>query len=432
MTIEAGTLLHKRYRIIGVLGQGGMGSIYRAIDETLGVEVAVKENLFTTDEYARQFHVEAVTMAKLRHPNLPRVSDHFVISGQGQYLVMDYIEGEDLRQRMERLGIISEQEAIIIGAAMCDALAYLHARKPPILHRDVKPGNVKITPEGHVFLVDFGLVKEMNGSQLTATGARAMTPGYSPPEQYGSARTDARTDIYSLAATLYAALTGVIPEDGLMRLMDNIELTPIRKRNPKVSQRLAQVVEKAMSPKTDDRFQTADEFKQSLLSSNVKTLGLNGVFIVPPLPPSQENQLAKSPSEKPITAELVEASRTPTKPVRKHLGIGCWISMALSFLVLFLGAMILLYVTGGLPEIIDRFLASPTVTESSPATPLKTITPGIKTATPTVTATVTFTDTPSPTITPTRVRPTATRTPSPTNPPPPPPAPTNTKPGPGP
>src|SRR5512139_230294 len=114
MTLELGTHLHKRYRIVEILGQGGMGSVYRAVDENLGVDVAVKENLFTTEEYARQFRLEAVILANLRHPNLPRVSDHFVIEGQGQYLVMDFIEGEDLRQRMERTGPISEPEAILM------------------------------------------------------------------------------------------------------------------------------------------------------------------------------------------------------------------------------------------------------------------------------------------------------------------------------
>jgi serine/threonine protein kinase len=224
MTLERDSLLHKRYRIIESLGQGGMGSVYRAVDENLGVDVAVKENLFTTDEYARQFRLEAVILANLRHPNLPRVSDHFIIEDQGQYLVMDFIEGEDLRQRMERVGLLSEEDVIHIGASMCDALGYLHARRPAILHRDLKPGNVKITPDGHIFLVDFGLAKVVNlGSQATTTGARAMTPGYSPPEQYGTARTDQRTDIYSLGATLYAALTGSIPEDGLARVTQKLQ-----------------------------------------------------------------------------------------------------------------------------------------------------------------------------------------------------------------
>ena len=105
MRLDRGSLLNNRYRIEAILGQGGMGSIYRAHDENLGVEVAVKENLFTTDEYARQFRREAAILANLRHPNLPRVTDHFVIDGHGQYLVMDYIEGEDLRERMDREGV---------------------------------------------------------------------------------------------------------------------------------------------------------------------------------------------------------------------------------------------------------------------------------------------------------------------------------------
>src|SRR4030043_90138 len=131
MILERGSRLNNRYRIVEILGQGGMGSVYRAVDENLGVEVAVKDNLFTTEEYARQFRREAIILANLRHPNLPRVTDHFVINGQGQYLVMDYIEGEDLRQRMERCGVLGEEEVAVVGAAVCDALIYLGTRKPP-------------------------------------------------------------------------------------------------------------------------------------------------------------------------------------------------------------------------------------------------------------------------------------------------------------
>ena len=306
MTLERGALLHKRYRIVEILGQGGMGSVYRAVDENLGVDVAVKENLFTTDEYARQFRLEAVILANLRHPNLPRVTDHFVIGDQGQYLVMDYIEGEDLRQRMERMGNVTEDEAVLIGAAICDALAYLHTRKPPILHRDLKPGNIKITPDGHIFLVDFGLAKVLHGSQATTTGARAMTPGYSPPEQYGTARTDSRTDIYSLGATLYAALSGIIPEDGLARAMDNTQLTPLRKRNSKVSRRLAASIERAMGIDPADRFQTAEEFKRSLLGSKTKTQLLPGEFIVEPPPPDVVEDFRQNALEKASQPSVVD------------------------------------------------------------------------------------------------------------------------------
>jgi serine/threonine protein kinase len=289
LLLERGALLNNRYRIIEILGQGGMGSVYKAVDENLGVEVAVKDNLFTTEEYARQFRREAVLLATLRHPNLPRVTDHFVIDGQGQYLVMDYIDGEDLRQRMDRIGILPEEEVVIIGAAICDALTYLAACDPPIVHRDIKPGNVRITPQGQIYLVDFGLAKDLKTHQTTTTGARAMTPGYSPPEQYGTARTDQRTDIYSLGATLYAALTGMIPEDALSRAVDRIELTPVRRHNPRVSRRMAVVIEKALDIRPDGRYQMAEDFKQALLSAATPSQRNIEEYLIAP-PPSLENK----------------------------------------------------------------------------------------------------------------------------------------------
>ena len=273
-----------------------MGSVYSAMDETLGILVAVKENLFTTEEAARQFRLEATILANMRHPNLPRVTDHFNVEGQGQYLVMDFIEGEDLRERMERLGVIPEDDVIMIGAAICDAITYLHSRTPPILHRDIKPGNVKIAPNGHIVLLDFGLAKVVQGDQATTVGARAMTPGYSPPEQYGTARTDPRSDIYSLGATLYAAASGVIPEDGLARAMENTELEPLRKRSPGTSRRFALVIEKAMAVDPLDRFQSAEDFKRALLASKSKTQQPVGSYMISPPPPP----LAQAGGELPL------------------------------------------------------------------------------------------------------------------------------------
>ncbi|MCJ7708346.1 MAG: protein kinase, partial [Anaerolineales bacterium] len=128
MSLQPGLILHNRYRIESILGQGGMGAVYKASDTNLGVTVAVKENLFTTEEYARQFRREATILASLRHPNLPRVTDHFVIEGEGQYLVMDFIEGGDLRHRLERSGPVGEAEALPLFLEICDALIYLHSR----------------------------------------------------------------------------------------------------------------------------------------------------------------------------------------------------------------------------------------------------------------------------------------------------------------
>ncbi len=265
MTLSEGMLLHERYRIHETLGQGGMGAVYHALDERLGVDVAVKENLFVNEAYARQFRREAAILASLRSTYLPRVTDHFEVAGNIQYLVMDYIDGEDLRQRLEHFGPISERDVIVTGIVICEALNYLHSLDPKVIHRDIKPGNIRITPSGTVYLVDFGLVKMLHTEQSTTAGARAMTPGYSPPEQYGTSRTDPRSDIYSLGATLYAALTGEIPEDGLARIMGEVHLTPIRKHNGRISRPLAAVIEKAMAVQPADRFQSAEDFKQALL-----------------------------------------------------------------------------------------------------------------------------------------------------------------------
>jgi serine/threonine protein kinase/Tol biopolymer transport system component len=246
-----------------------MGAVYKAKDANLNVEVAVKENLFTTEEYARQFYKEATILASLRHPNLPRVTDHFVITGQGQYLVMDFIQGRDLRERIESEGAIEESEALPWFMETCDALAYLHGRKPyPILHRDIKPGNIKIQPDGRAVLVDFGLAKVADDSGTTTTGAKAMTPGFSPPEQYGTGRTDFRTDVYSLGATMYAALTADVPEDSLERAMGREELTLLRRRNPRISAGLARAIEKALAVRPEERYQTISEFAAALSSAS--------------------------------------------------------------------------------------------------------------------------------------------------------------------
>jgi len=443
--LERGVLLNNRYRIVEILGQGGMGSVYRAVDENLGMEVAVKDNLFTTDEYARQFRREAIILANLRHPNLPRVTDHFVVVGQGQYLVMDYIEGEDLRQRMERVGVLPEEEVILIGAAVCDALTYLGSRKPAIIHRDIKPGNVKITPQGQIFLVDFGLAKTMQGSQATTTGARAMTPGFSPPEQYGTARTDQRSDIFSLGATLYAALSNATPEDALARAMDQAELTSIRKHNPRVSRRIATVIEKALEVRPDARYQTADEFKQALLSTNTAVRRRDGDYTVTPPPEGGQVDLAanallpaesreklllpndKSPSLLPISTPLDEldipAPRAKTR--RRKSGVGCWLVLLLLLLAGGAGGF---WVYRFDPDLPDRayaaywptvsalvenqgsaFGAALTTTVTEPAAPPVTSTPTLTPA-PTATATATATNIP-PTET---LVPTDTPTPLPT------------------
>jgi serine/threonine protein kinase len=444
MTLQRGTILNNRYRVVEILGQGGMGSVYRAVDENLGVEVALKENLFTTDEYARQFRREAVILATLRHAHLTRVTDHFVIEGQGQYLVMDYIEGEDLRQRMDRLGAINEEEAIIIGAAICDALSYLHSRTPPVVHRDIKPGNVKITPQGQIFLVDFGLAKLIHVGQSTTTGARAMTPGYSPPEQYGTARTDSRSDIFSLGATLYAALTGTIPEDALARAMDQVKLTPLRKRDPDISRRLASVIDKSLAVRPDDRYQTAEEFKSALLNvRGITTRRRKGDYKVAPPPQAllegggyqsdpisdafrnEQNAGLGTPDYPIPSSELLDESRfrSPSPSGRRR-----WLVLSLSILVIVLVGVAAYFYYPSWPdqalaffipsgtETVISIIDDSTTTATSPDSPtpfsFSTVTPSPSvTLTPSPTPSATIEPTLSPTLVPPSMTPTFTPTP---------------------
>ncbi len=269
MALEPGEILNDRYKIESIIARGGMGAVYRANDQILNVPVAVKENLFSSEGSSRQFRHEATILAGVKHPNLPRVTDHFVVNKVGQYLVMDFIEGEDLREKIKRDGKLPEEEVLRIGKTICDALTYLHNSDPPILHRDIKPGNIKINPEGQIFLVDFGLAKIVKGNQSTTTGAQSLTPGYAPPEQYGTG-TNQRSDIYSLGATLYAALTGKIPEDGISRAMGTSKLTPIAHHNPFITPEISIAIEKAMAVAPEDRFQSAVEFKLSLTQESVK------------------------------------------------------------------------------------------------------------------------------------------------------------------
>lgn len=265
MPLEVGSLLVNRYRIVAELGRGGMGAVYHARDENLGVDVAIKENLFVSPQFAQQFRREATLLASLRHPSLPRVTDHFVVPGQGQYLVMDFVAGEDAGERFRRENRpLPEREVVAWGADILDALQYLHARQPPVVHRDIKPGNIKLTPEGRAVLVDFGLAKAQVGAETTATGAKGLSPGYSPPEQYGSGRTDLRSDLYSLGATLYALLAGQKPVDALERALEHQTLIPLLKLNPMVTTRVANAIQKAMSLQPEGRFATAPEFLAAL------------------------------------------------------------------------------------------------------------------------------------------------------------------------
>jgi len=263
MALQDGSVLNDRYRILSMLGQGGFGAVYRAADMTLKRPCAVKENLDTTPEAQRQFEKEAVVLAQLSHPNLPRVQDHFVIPDQGQYLVMDFVEGADLQTIVRQGGRVDPETALDWIGQIASALSYLHAQNPPVIHRDIKPANIRVTEEGKAFLVDFGLVKIFDPHLRTTVGARAVTPGYSPPEQYGQGNTDVRTDIYALGATLYSLLTGLDPQESVQRVVED-HLVPLQAANTRVQEAVGLAVKRAMDLRPSGRYKNVKEFEEAL------------------------------------------------------------------------------------------------------------------------------------------------------------------------
>src|SRR6266699_1400755 len=209
-------LLKQRYLILSQLGKGGLGAVYKAEDAQLGNRLlAVKEmsqsGLSPQEiiEAAENFKREALLLAGLTHPNLPSIYDHFSEAGRW-YLVMDFIEGETLEERLnkEPEGHLSVEETQQIGVQLCTVLGYLHSRQPPIIFRDLKPANVMMTLDGHLYLIDFGIARHFKPGQAKDTIAFG-SPGYAAPEQYGKAQTTARSDIYSLGANLHQLLTGI-------------------------------------------------------------------------------------------------------------------------------------------------------------------------------------------------------------------------------
>ncbi len=261
--MQPGYLLHDRYRIASPLGKGGMGTVYLAEDGTLGKQVAVKENFCLGDDSANQFLQEAHLLAALHHSNLPRVTDYFIVESY-QYLVMDFLPGDDLQTMLEREGRQPLLKILEWADQLGDALTYMHTRKPPVIHRDIKPANIKLRSDGSAALVDFGIAKAAETAQKTAAGAMGYTPGFAPPEQAGGGRTGPFSDQYALAATIYNLLTGVRPVDSVKRVLEGDELTSATKFNPEIPTHVSDALGKAMSIQPDDRFDTVLDFLHAL------------------------------------------------------------------------------------------------------------------------------------------------------------------------
>src|SRR5437667_2704639 len=260
------TILQGRYRIVRQLGQGGMGAVYEAVDERLDTVVALKETFFVEEKLRKQFEREARLLARLHHQALPRVSDHFN-EGDGQFLVMQFIAGVDLFEMLTtRGGPFPQDEVARWADQLCDALDYLHTQDPQIIHRDIKPQNLKLTSRGQIVLLDFGLAKGSVGQMSVVTTSASIfgyTPNYAPLEQVQGLGTDPRSDIYALAATLFHLMTNVKPPDALSRASAIVNGLPdplplANHVTAQVSAAVAAVLSKGMSQKRDDRYASAN------------------------------------------------------------------------------------------------------------------------------------------------------------------------------
>lgn len=268
-----------------------MGAVYKATDTRLEGRICAIKEIFPAlsvpqqasdlEQMSEQFRTEASILARLDHPNLPKVSDYFSIETR-EYLVMDFVSGRDLqdviREAQRRSEFLKEEQVLGWAMQLLDALEYLHNQDPPVLHRDIKPANIKVTPHGIVKLVDFGLVKVLQPDDtrtVTVVQGRG-TVQYTPLEQYGgdTGHTDARTDIYALGATLYHLMTGAAPPDAKQRFLKPGVLTPVRQVNPQISARTERAVLRAMAMHPDERPKDVTELRDALLGSRTQSRGV--------------------------------------------------------------------------------------------------------------------------------------------------------------
>jgi serine/threonine protein kinase len=271
LPLVAGTVLQGRYLIVRQLGRGGMGAVYEAVDQRLGITVALKETLSSEESMRKQFEREARLLAGMQHPALPRVSDHFV-EGKRAFLVMQFIAGVDLARIIsQQPGPFPRDQVIAWADQLLDALIYLHSRDRQVIHRDIKPHNLKLNANGQIALLDFGLAKAQPAdSSITASQAFfGYTRHYAPLEQIQDQHTDPRSDIYALGATLYHLLTGIKPPDAMVRASATVNSKPdplqlADKIHEAVGPQIAAILNKAMAQRPEDRFADAHEFREAL------------------------------------------------------------------------------------------------------------------------------------------------------------------------
>lgn len=272
LVLAPDTILQSRYQVVRELGRGGMGAVYEAIDLRLGHTVALKQTLTEDPELWNQFEREARLMAQLSHPALPRVSDYFTEQNRA-FLVMQFIDGSDLAEMIaQQPGPFPCQPVVAWADQLLDALIYLHSHDRQIVHRDIKPHNLKVTPQGRIILLDFGLAKSQSAGTEADDLCRSIfgySPRYAPLEQIQDLGTSPQSDIYALGATLYHLLTGAKPPDALTRATALISsrpnpLKPAHEINSAVGLELSEILSRAMQQNPNERFSSALEFREAL------------------------------------------------------------------------------------------------------------------------------------------------------------------------
>lgn len=345
------TLIQNRYLVVHLIGKGGMGEVYLAVDQRLGSAVALKRTFFADDEMlGTAFEREARILARMRHPVLPKVSDHFG-EGEEQYLVMEHIAGDDLAKRLEAAQKPFPVSWVLFWAdQLLDALSYLHSHEPPIIHRDIKPQNLKLTDENHIILLDFGLSKSSTGQTNIATSGGSTgsvvgyTPHYAPMEQIRGIGTNAKSDIYSLSATLYQLLTNNVPADALSRadaMLNDMPdpIKPPHELNPEVPQMVSQIILKGMEVSQDKRYANAREMQKELrkaftemqqamtaqtvafnvqsdqpLGAKTEVMGIGGLPPESPLSSQAAHPSVPHPSSEPADMDATIAFAPPSEP----------------------------------------------------------------------------------------------------------------------
>ena len=293
------SLLRQHYVIVGQAGKGGMGAVYQAIDTSNPNRrrVAIKEmsqgHLSGEElrEATEQFRREFTMLSRLSHPNLPRIYDAFTERGRS-YLVMDFIDGKTLLKLLKESGYrpLPVLHVLDYASQLCDVLAYLHQQQPPIIFRDLKPSNVMVTPNGHIYLIDFGIARFFKEGQEQDT-VFLGSPGYAPPEQHGYAQTNPRSDLYSLGATLHCCLTGRDP----YHAEDRFVFPPVRQFNPQVPLEFDLLIQHLLALDEQQRPASAIEVQQALTKITQQATD-NTRAISPTMPPTPLPQMSPSPA----------------------------------------------------------------------------------------------------------------------------------------